>query len=165
MKAARHCELPEVSVVRVEPDGWERYRAVRLAALQDAPEMFGSTYEREIAFDEGEWRRRAERPATFLAVRDGVDVGIAGAYEFDAGWCVMGMWLHPDARGTGAVDLLLAACADVAVGCGAWRLALWVMADNPRGIRAYERGGFAFTGERELGRDGRWELAMARTLS
>lgn len=155
----------EGAIVRVIPETWERYRAVRLAALRDAPEMFGSTYEREIAFTEAEWRTRAERPATFLAVRDSIDIGMAGAYEFGAGWCVMGMWLRRDLRGSGAVDLLLEACAGVAREHGADRLSLWVMEDNPRGIRAYERGGFRLTGEDESGRAGRRELVMTRDLS
>lgn len=126
--------------------------------------MFGSTYEREVAFGESEWRQRALRPATFLAVRDGVDLGMAGAYEFDSGWCVMGMWLRPDARGTGAVDDLLRACTDLVREHDATRLSLLVMEDNPRGIRAYERNGFRLTGDREPGRDGRWELVMTRSL-
>lgn len=147
------------------PEIWERYRAVRLAALQDSPEMFGSTYEREVAFGPAEWRQRADRPATFLAVRNGTDVGIAGAYEFEVGWCVMGMWLHPAARGTGVVDVLLDACLQEAGRHGAARVTLLVMEDNPRGIRAYQRNGFRLTGERQPGRDDRWEMVMTREVS
>ncbi len=57
--------------------------------------MFGSTLAKEQAFGEAEWRRRAARPATFVAARDGVDVGMAGVYEFDDAWCAMGMWIAP----------------------------------------------------------------------
>lgn len=152
-------------VVRVGPEIWQRYRDVRLAALQDAPDMFGSTYERELDFDEAEWRRRAERTVTYLATRSATDVGIAGVYEFDVGWCVMGMWLRRDVRGSGAVDELIAACVRTALEHDASHLTLWVMEDNPRGIRAYERNGFRLTGDAEAGRDGRRELVMARALS
>lgn len=152
------------SVTRVDPSQWERHRAARLAALQESPEMFGSSYEREIAFNEGEWRSRAARPATFLVVLAGEDVGLGGVYEFDMGWCVMGVWLRPDARGSGAVDVLLAACADVAVEHGATAMSLFVMHDNPRGIAAYERNGFELTGEVEFTDDLRWELVMSRSL-
>lgn len=152
-------------VIRVTPEIWQRYRAVRLAALQDAPDMFGSTYERELGFDETEWRRRAERTVTYLATRSATDVGMAGVYEFDAGWCVMGMWLHRDVRGSGVVDALIDACVHTALEHGSAHLTLWVMEDNPRGIRAYERNGFRLTGEREPGRDGRWELVMTRDLT
>ena len=150
---------------RVAPEDWRRMREVRLAALADSPDMFGSTLARELAFDAEEWRRRAARPATFLASRDGVDVGTAGVFAFDGGWFVMGMWIAPAARGTGVVEALLAACESVALDAGADTISLGVMEDNPRGRRAYERAGYAYTGEREHIRDGRDELFMAKTLA
>ncbi len=143
---------------RVEPDDWQRLREVRLAALAESPEMFGSDCAKEQAFDEAEWRRRA---ATFLASRDGVDVGMAGVYEFDGEWSVMGMWLAPAARGTGVVEALVHACESVAQDAGATTLALGVMEDSPRGRHAYVRLGYDFTGEREHVRDGRHDLFMA----
>jgi RimJ/RimL family protein N-acetyltransferase len=151
-------------MTRVEPRDWQRLREVRLAALADSPEMFGSTLAREQAFEEEEWRRRAARPATFVASRDGVDVGMAGVYEFDAGWCVMGMWIAPGARGTGVVDALIDVCESAARDAGATSLALGVMEDNPRGRRAYARLGYEPTGAREHVRDGRDELWMAKPL-
>ena len=118
-------------VTRVGPEDWQRLREIRLAALAESPEMFGSTLAKEQSFDEAEWRRRAARPATFLASRDGVDVGMAGVYEFDWGWFVMGMWLAPVARGTGVVEALVHACESVAQAAGATTVALGVMEDNP----------------------------------
>jgi GNAT superfamily N-acetyltransferase len=153
-----------VVLTRVEPRDWQRLREVRLAALAESPEMFGSTLAKEQSFDEAEWRRRAARPATFLASRDGVDVGMAGVYEFDGGWCLMGMWLAPVARGTGVLEALVNACESVAQAAGAATVALGVMEDNPRGRRAYLRLGYDFTGTREHVRDGRDELFMTKTL-
>ena len=151
-------------LLRVGPDDWARLRAVRLAALAESPEMFGSTSAREQAFDEAEWRRRAARPATFIAVRDGVDVGLAGAYELDVGWFVMGMWLAPTARGTGLVEELIAACEGVALDAGAREILLGVMEDNPRGRGAYARLGYVPTGDRVHVRDGRDELFLVKRL-
>jgi GNAT superfamily N-acetyltransferase len=153
-----------VLLTRVESEDWQRFRDVRLAALAESPEMFGSTLAKEQSFDEAEWRRRAARPATFLASRDGVDVGMASVYEFDGGWCVMGMWLAPVARGTGVVEALVNACESVAQGAGATTVALWVMEGNPRGRHAYLRLGYDFTGTREHVRDGRDELLMTKTV-
>lgn len=126
--------------------------------------MFGSTLAKEQAFDEAEWRRRAARPATFLASRNGVDVGMAGAYEIGDQWWVAGMWLAPDARGTGVAEALVDACESAAQEAGATRISLGVMQDNPRGRRAYVRLGYGFTGAREHVRDGRDELFMHKTL-
>ncbi|WP_162599721.1 GNAT family N-acetyltransferase [Nocardioides solisilvae] len=151
-------------MTRVGPTDWERLRRVRLASLAESPEMFGSTLAREEAFDEAEWRRRAARPATFLATCDGEDVGMGGVYEVDGTWTVAGMWLAPDARGSGLVDLLLGACEEVVRAAGAHRVQLGVMEDNPRGRRAYERNGYAPTGERVHVRDGRHEVMLGKTL-
>ena len=63
-----------LTITRLQPDDWQRLREIRLAGLADAPETFGSTLARELAFDEAEWRRRLARPATIVASRDGVGV-------------------------------------------------------------------------------------------
>ena len=153
-----------VSVARVDPDGWRRLREIRLAGLAEAPEMFGSTYARELAFDEEEWRTRAARPATYIASRDGVDIGTAGVFELDSGWWVMGMWVAPEARGSGVVEALVEACEATVREAGAQQVNLGVMGDNPRGIAAYERLGYTFTGATEHVRDGRDELMMVKQL-
>jgi len=48
-----------IEIRQIGPDDWKLLRATRLAALQDAPEAFESTYEGSLAFGEDEWRRRA----------------------------------------------------------------------------------------------------------
>lgn len=153
-----------IAVVRVEPDLWQRYATVRLAALAEAPRAFGSTLAREVAFDEAEWVRRARRPATFLAVEGDVDVGIAGVYSEESLWCVAGMWVVPRLRGAGVVDALMAGCVDAAGAEGADTLYLSVMADNHRGRAAYARLGFGVIGHRDPLPDGRVEVLMSRTL-
>jgi ribosomal protein S18 acetylase RimI-like enzyme len=126
--------------------------------------MFGSSLTKEQGFDDDEWRRRAARPASFVASQDGVGVGTAGVFEFDAGWCVMGMWIAPGARGSGVVDTLVHACESVVQEAGETTISLWVMEDNPRGRRAYGRLGYDLTETREHVRDGRDELLMTKAL-
>ncbi|EPE36334.1 Acyl-CoA N-acyltransferases (Nat) [Glarea lozoyensis ATCC 20868] len=55
----------------------ERYKAFRLLSLQTAPDMFGSTYEREIAFSEDTWLGRLSSPmaTTFLAIQENRVIG------------------------------------------------------------------------------------------
>jgi len=66
-----------IQVRRVRPGEWATLRAVRLAALADAPEAFGSTTARELAFGEAEWRRRAGSAPNFIAWREDDPVGLA----------------------------------------------------------------------------------------
>lgn len=154
-----------IRITRVTPVDWRRFRAARLAALGESPDMFGSTLARETAFEEDEWRRRASRPVTFIASRAGSDVGLAGVHEFDGEWQVVSMWITPMARGTGVVDTLMEACEEAARDAGASHLTLGVMEDNPAGRGAYERLGFTYTGKRDHIRDGRDELWMSKELS
>ena len=161
----RASSLPSVQITRVGPSDWERFRAMRLASLEDAPEMFGSTLDRERAFTEEEWRRRAGRPVSFFASRDGRDIGLAGVYEVDGTWCVMGMWITPSSRGTGVVDALTRACESFVRDAGSTAVSLGVMEDNAPGISAYRRLGYQFTGHREHVRGGREEVWMTKALA
>lgn len=151
----------DLVVLRVVPEDWEELRATRLEALRESPEAFSSTAAREEAFNEEEWRRRAARPASFLALRDGTVVGLAGVFDLDGTWTVASMWIAPQARGTGVVDALIGACEAVVREAGASQVRLGVMEDNVRGRRAYERLGYRTTGVRH----GRHELEMVKTLA
>lgn len=50
---------------------WQTYRDVRLRALRTNPEAFGSSLEREMAFDDARWVERASHPWTLLWLPDG----------------------------------------------------------------------------------------------
>lgn len=150
-----------LQVRRLDAADWERLRDLRLRALSDSPMAFCSTLAREQVFEPGEWRSRAARPVTVVASRDGEDVGMAGVFEDDGEWCVMGMWVAPEARGTGVVEALVDACVEHVRAAGVPRVHLWVRVGNDRGRRTYERLGFTDTGQRQS--DGtHQELLMVR---
>jgi ribosomal protein S18 acetylase RimI-like enzyme len=57
-----------IVVREITADDWELMRDVRLAALAESPSAFGSSYAREVAFTEEQWRGRiSERSVTFFA--------------------------------------------------------------------------------------------------
>src|SRR2546425_13373396 len=60
-------ELAELVIRRLAAADWAAFREVRLAALRDAPEAFGSTASDAEKLDQAEWRRRLEHRAVFLA--------------------------------------------------------------------------------------------------
>jgi ribosomal protein S18 acetylase RimI-like enzyme len=136
-----------VEIRRLGPDDWQLRRTVRLAALSEAPYAFGSTYEREVAMTEEEWRAR--RSATFVGLDETGPVGIAGAYtppdEPDVRE-VVGMWVQPAQRGGKLADQLLAAVLDEARADGVAAVRLWVTNSNARATGFYRRHGFRPTG-------------------
>ncbi|REF37074.1 GNAT family N-acetyltransferase [Thermasporomyces composti] len=156
------------------PDDWRELRAVRLEALRESPWAFGSTYARESAFTEADWRRRLSAGgATFLAYRDddpATAVGISGGFFEESTPDtaeLVSMWVRPEARGSGVADALVRAVLDWAVARGAARVHLWVTATNERARRFYERLGFVPTDERQpLPSDPTLdEIGMVRPLS
>ncbi len=125
-----------MEVRRVEPDDWLVLRTVRLAALADAPAAFGSSYAREVAFDESQWRRRIAGSASFVAFAANEPVGIVTGIADEAAPAderhVVSMWVRADARGTGVAATLIQAVREWARAQGAASLSLWVADGNDR---------------------------------
>jgi hypothetical protein len=56
----------DLGVRRAVPGDEAILRELRLQALSEAPEAFGSTYERELARTNSDWQRWLSRGATFI---------------------------------------------------------------------------------------------------
>jgi GNAT superfamily N-acetyltransferase len=135
-------------------DDWRALRDIRLAALQDAPYAFGSTYEREAAFGEADWLARIARGGSFLAYLPEVSAsepsGLAGGYPETPGVVdLVSMYIRPQARGRGVGEALVAAVIGWARARGAASVHLWVTETNKPARLLYERLGFTLTGERQ----------------
>jgi Acetyltransferases len=135
----------------VELGDWNRFRELRLAALLDAPDAFGSTYESEVAREEADWRwwivgedgRSSGR--TFVDERNGRLTGMATGMVFVAEPTIVnlfGMWVRPHQRGGGVGSALVEEVRRWASERGAERIVLRVAEENDRAVRLYERGGF-----------------------
>jgi len=157
-----------VTVRRATADDWELVRDVRLAALQEAPHAFGSTYARERDFDEATWRGRLSNPdgPTFLAFKGDTAVGIDGVHTEGGDRILVAMWVAPSARRTGVGEALTNAVCDWVRAQGDSRVYLGVAEDNEPARRLYERLGFEMTGKSApLHSDPtRLSLGMARDL-
>jgi ribosomal protein S18 acetylase RimI-like enzyme len=142
-----------VMVREAEPDEWELLRDVRLAALSEAPQAFGSSYPREAPFTEDQWRGRvrSERSVTFFAeaADEAAPAGLAGVYVKDGAAELVSMWVRPSARGLGVGQALVAAAADWAKAREHDALYLWVTEANAAARGLYERCGFTATGRRQ----------------
>lgn len=141
-----------MEVRRLRADEWERWREWRLAALQEAPYAFGTSYAQAAAFAEDEWRERVTLMATsddtamFLAEHDGAWLASSGCYVEDGIPNVFGVWTRPESRGQGAARACVEHAIEWARGKGFAELRLWATDTNATARRLYERLGFAPTG-------------------
>ncbi len=159
---------PALEVRRVGADEWELVRALRLDATADpdAGIAFLDSHAETLARSDEFWRARTqdaaagETVAQFVALRDGEAAGTAtvvvratglrgpgGRIVDDRRATVVGVYVRPAARSTGAIDALLAAAAEWVAGLGLRELRLDVHRDNLRAQAAYRRAGFTPTGE------------------
>ena len=127
-----------VEVRACVPDEWETYRDLRLRALAEDPDAFGSTHARELEFTEEIWRERAAGMA--VAECDGRPAGIVGAWQFEPmATELVGMWVASECRGRGVGEALVAWVIDRAREQGSARVGLWFAAGNDAARRLYER--------------------------
>jgi ribosomal protein S18 acetylase RimI-like enzyme len=180
--------VSEVLIRAVRPDEWERMRDFRLEALRDevAAIAFSASLGEVAAHPDELWQARARagsedagtdaRQRSFVAVDGETWLGTLTVLIADAGDAdytghvltaraadVVGVYVSPSARGRGIVQALLDAAAEWTCARGLPELRLLVHAQNPRARRAYEKSGFALTGEVvEIGTE--LELAMVRPL-
>ena len=130
---------------------WQALREIRLQALRDAPDAFGSTHAREAAFGEDEWRQRAGRDGSFIAFLPEVcPAGLGGGYLAAPEVVeLVGMFVRPQARGRGVGEAVIDAVAGWATQQGASTVHLWVTETNKGARMLYERCGFTVTAERQ----------------
>ena len=164
--------MSDITVRSLGVHEWERYRAVRLTALQESPQAFVATHGEEAAEPEEFWRNRMQRSTRLLAEREGVALGIAsvGAADDPGVAQLFGLWVHPDARGTGVATELVRAGARAAAAAGNRQLLYWVGTENGRAVAFASGFGFRPTAQRRPMRvvsedDGEDEVAMTLPLA
>jgi GNAT superfamily N-acetyltransferase len=59
---------------------------------------------------------------------------------------IYGFYVHPDAWGSGVASAMMARCSEWMRDIGFLRATLWVLRDNPRARRFYEKVGWELTG-------------------
>jgi ribosomal protein S18 acetylase RimI-like enzyme len=154
------------------PDDWADWRALRLIALADAPQAFGS----KLADWQGDgdreerWRGRLSMPGShnLLVVVDGKPVGMASGApgESERVAKLLSMYVDRSARGLGVADLLIREVERWARASGAAVLELAVAKGNEPAIALYQRHGFTDAGRGvQQEPDGSPELVLSKPLS
>jgi ribosomal protein S18 acetylase RimI-like enzyme len=148
------------TIRRVEPKDWKHLKEVRLRALQDSPQSFGSSYEKESLFNDATWQSRASSAgqligATWFGMRadqsaSSPAVGLVKLWETDVptdGVDLVSMWVDPVFRGTGLANALVVTAIAEARQHQKTFVTLWVTQQNEPAIRLYSSIGFLPTGE------------------
>lgn len=145
------------TVRRVTPADAARMRALRLEMLADSPLAFLETVAQAAARSHEGYRRRITQAsagghlAQFIADPGGRLVGHAGGTvlpEDPAVTVVFAVYVTPAHRGGKVLAELVEAVAQWSRGSGRDQLMLEVVVGNDRAVRAYEKLGFADTGDR-----------------
>jgi ribosomal protein S18 acetylase RimI-like enzyme len=173
-----------ILVRRIGADEWRLVRDLRLEATADpdAAMAFLDSHADTVAHSDEFWRERtqtaalSETVAQFVAEAQDTPIGSVsvlikatgqadhlGRLVDDRRAFVVGVFVRPEHRGSGAIDSLLVAAGDWAAAQGLRRLVLDVHRDNLRAQGAYRRAGFQPTGETLTGPIGP-EIVMARPL-
>jgi ribosomal protein S18 acetylase RimI-like enzyme len=147
-----------------------RLRQIRLRALRDAPEAFETTFAEANARPFESWQQQLEQLATFVAVADDLDVGMARGTPHDERndtAYLISMWVAAEARHRGVGSALIEAVAAWAREEGFRRLVLDVAEGNVAALTLYTRAGFVaigLVGTLPPPRQHIREIQMARTL-
>ncbi|MBV7420360.1 GNAT family N-acetyltransferase [Comamonas sp. CMM03] len=162
-----------ISVRPIAPHEWPKYRDIRLQALQDAPDAFGSTWAAEATQADEHWSARMAAAAA--SDTDRALFAVHGETVCGLVWCKLSaaepgvadiyqMWVAPTARGLGAGRALLSQALAWAKSRGTQRVRLGVtVADSPA-MQLYRSHGFAPVGEPEPLRAGSALMAQAMEL-
>ena len=133
------------TIERLSAGDGERLRSIRLRALRDAPDAFGTTLAEAEAEPRERWDAQLKQGATFVAVAGGCDMGLArGSHHdhlSDTGY-LLSMWVAPEARRQGIAQGLIDAVVDWARTERLRCLLLDVAEQNAAARAVYIRKGF-----------------------
>jgi ribosomal protein S18 acetylase RimI-like enzyme len=138
-----------MEIRRLRDDELNRFRAIRLRSLRDAPGAFGTTFEAASGWSRERWSKIFSSLLAFVAVESDRDVGMVRTspdLEADGAASLGSLWVAPEARCRGVGSALVEAVVAWSRSEGFGELLLNVADDNDAAIRFYEALGFTPTG-------------------
>lgn len=136
---------------KLTPDDWRLFKALRLAALLDAPDNFAQDHD-SIAADPPEtWRKGLAGRTSLAGFERDTPVALASYLVSDLSRMrhratMINVWLDPRWRGAGRAEAMIRALEDTARGDGILQMELQVNAENARAVAFYERLGYRTIG-------------------
>ncbi|HEX5657865.1 MAG TPA: GNAT family N-acetyltransferase [Polyangiales bacterium] len=125
-------------------EDWQQWRTLRLAALAESPQAFGSRYAEWAQADEARWRQRLSHGQNWIASLDEPCAMVSGMPAGE-GVNLIGLWVAPQSRRRGLAAALLETVIAWAITTGAAQVELEVKQRNHEARRIYTRRGFTFS--------------------
>lgn len=154
----RMAEQDRVEIVRLPPEQWRAYKDLRLEALKNEPQAFGSSYAGSLNIPDADWRTRLENAARgkghwllFAREKDAL-VGMIGAFIEDAPGIAMivSVYVAKAARGRGiSKKLMTAILAELTRSQSVETARLTVNKDQFAAVALYRGFGFKVLREEE----------------
>lgn len=142
--------MQNVDISSFLPSQWREYRDLRLSALRESPDAFGSTHAASALIPDSKWRARLEHAMSgndlpMVALVDAERVGLAWVTivypETDVAHLIQ-MWVKPEFRGKGVGRSLVAAAITWAREHAVRTLVLKVTCGNVPAVNLYRSMGF-----------------------
>ena len=146
-----------MEIVRLQLDEWEKYRDLRLRGLKEDPQAFGASYEDNLKYTEGEWKRRLqnaldEKTNWLIFAKDGKKlVGMMAAFidkekPQDIA-TIYSVYVPKEERGKGiAKKLMWELLGRISKNKNIKKLELGVNKDQTAAVGLYESFGFKIVG-------------------
>jgi ribosomal protein S18 acetylase RimI-like enzyme len=154
-KIKTHSET-KAKVLTLPTSAWKEYKELRLAALKNEPQAFGSSYERESAYPDEEWQERLKEAAEgkrhiFFARLDEKLVGmVAGGRDYEESNSnvayIWGLYIDASLRRKGIAKLLMSkVLEELSKDRGIQTIRLEANVEQESAVKLYESLGFKKT--------------------
>lgn len=140
-----------ISVRQLNTEEWALYKAIRLRALQSDPAVFGSSYDREAAYEDRKWQEDLAKDdlGVFGVFDDDNIIGMTGIFikrEDPSVAGLWGSWLEKSYRAKGiSFDLYQARLAWAKARPALKRIIVSHRESNVASKNANQKQGFIFT--------------------
>ena len=139
-----------VEIRKLPPGRWRDYRTLRLESLKGSPLAFGSAFEEEAKFGEGEWKQRMKD--AHFAMEGEAPIGmvvltVSSGAKFRHIAEIYSFYVRRSCRGRGVGTALLRHAIGLASSDGRLvKARLYVNSQQRTAIRMYEKNGFSVVG-------------------
>jgi ribosomal protein S18 acetylase RimI-like enzyme len=150
--------MSEVEMVKLPPEQWQRYREIRLEALREEPQAFGSSYAEMEQRSDTYWQERLADAAQgetsrLLFAQEGERlIGMIGAFydETQENAHIISVYVSKAARGKGVGKALMASIlSELGKKAGMRNVVLGVNQEQTAAVALYRQFGFEVASELE----------------